>query len=293
VASPFAFVNGRFVPESEAVVSVLDRSFLYGDGVFETLYAQNGKPFRLDAHLDRLWQGATLLNLRVPFSRAEINAAAQRVLALNLAAVALLRLTLSRGVGLRGYSPRGADQPTLIITQHPASPRPAVPTRWRLQTASFRLPAGDRLAAVKSCNKLAQILARAEAEAAGADEAILLNTDGYAVEAAAGNLFFIQAGVVGTPPVISGILPGVTRSVVLELCAAAGLPTREQAPLPAVLAQAEGVFVTLSTLGVVAAASLDGQPLAESPLTARLQADYWALVDRECGPGGDFPRLQT
>ena len=312
---PFAFINGRFVPESEAVVSVLDRSFLYGDGVFETLYAQAGKPFRLDAHLDRLWQGAALLNLRVPLSRAELAAAAQHLLELNPspcaktatrtgkmsrtghftrseepgshpAPVALLRLTLSRGVGLRGYSPRGADQPTLVITQHAATPPPVEPPRWRLHTASFRLPAGDRLAAIKSGNKLVQILARAEAEAAGADEAILLNTDGFAVEAAAGNLFYLQDGVVCTPPVASGVLPGVTRSVVLELCRAASLPTREAAPLPAELARAEGLFVTLSTLGIVPAASLDGQLLGDSPVTARLRAAYWDRVDRECGNRG-------
>lgn len=265
---------------------MLDRAFLYGDGIFETLFAQNGRPFRLAAHLDRLWQGAALLNLRVPFSRPEITAAAQRLLTLNPAPAALLRLTLSRGVGVRGYSPRGAEQPKLVMTQHDTAPRPAPGLRWRLHTASNRLPAGDRLTAIKSCNKLAQILARAEAEAAGADEAILLNTDGFAVEAAAGNFFYLQDGVVSTPPVASGILPGVTRAVVLELCRATGLPTCEVAPLPAALAQAAGVFVTLSTLGIVPAASLDGQPLADSPVTARLQAAYWDGVDRECGKPG-------
>jgi branched-chain amino acid aminotransferase len=194
----------------------------------------------------------------------------------------LLRITLSRGVGLRGYSPRGAERPTLVITQHDAQPRPAQPPGWHLRTASFRLPAGDRIAAIKSCNKLAQVLARAEAEAAGADEALLLNTKGRVVEAAAGNLFFVQDGVVCTPPVASGILPGVTRAVVLELCRAAGLAMREVAPTPARLARAAGVWLTLSTVGIVAAASLDGRTLAQSPLIARLHADYWNLVEREC-----------
>ena len=280
--SRFAFVDGRFVPEAEAVVSVLDRSFLYGDGVFETLYAQAGKPFQLSAHLDRLWQGAALLGMRVPLDRPALADAAGRLLAMNPAPVALLRLTLSRGVGVRGYSPRGADQPTLVITQHAAGDRPSPTLRWRLRTATFRLPAGDRIAAIKSCNKLAQVLARAEAEAVGADEAILLNSEGNAVEAAAGNLFFIRDAVVHTPPVVSGILPGVTRSVVMDLCSTLGIPAREVAPAPAALLEADGVFVTLSTLGVVPASRLDDHALADSPLVSRLRTAYWDRVDAEC-----------
>lgn len=281
----FAFLNGRIVPESEATVSVMDRAFLYGDGVFETLYALNGRPVRLEAHLDRLWQGADLLNVRVPFTRVEITKACEQVLrapAFGQPAAALLRLTLSRGVGARGYSPRGAEHPTLVITRHPATLPDEAPARWTLLTASFRLPAGDRIAAIKSCNKLAQVLARAEAEAAGADEALLLNTAGRVVEAAAGNLFFIENGAIRTPPLLSGILPGVTRAVVLELCRAAGVPVAEAAPSPEELARADGVFLTLSTQGIVAASSLDGQSLAAPPLIGRLHADYWRMVAREC-----------
>src|SRR5436189_4263471 len=112
----------------------------------------------------------------------------------------VLRVTLSRGVGIRGYSPKGADKPVLVMTLHQA-PRvdPEKPVQWRLTTASLRLPANDPLARFKTCNKLAQIMARAEAEAAETQEALLLNTDGMVVEAASSNLFWFKDGVVCTP----------------------------------------------------------------------------------------------
>ena len=132
---------------------------------------------------------------------------------------ALLRLTLSRGVGKRGYSPQGADHPTLVISLHPAPDADGQPPpAWRVITASSRLPANEALAEFKTCNKLPQILARAEADAAGADEALLLNTNGEVIEASSSNLFWIQNEAICTPSLPSGILAGVTRLVVLGLC---------------------------------------------------------------------------
>lgn len=273
------FLNGRFVPEAEAVVSVFDRSFLYGDGLFETLRVQGGRPVAWREHLERLERGAEFLRLRVPFTRDQLGEFAGQLIAMNQMPEAVLRLTLSRGRGPRGYSPRGADQPVLVMTLHPA---PVIdllhPLQWRLITASVRLPAGEALAQFKTCNKLPQILARAEADEAGADEALLLNTDGFLAEAASSNLFWIANGAVCTPPVEVGLLPGVTRGVVLGLCGELGLPIREISVRPEELRRAEGLFLTLSTLGVVEAVALDGAELARSPLVAAIRAAHEAKV---------------
>jgi len=193
------FIDGRFVAEIEAKVSVFDRSFLYGDGLFETLSVCRSVPFRWEAHMERLGQGAKFLGLSVPLSPSELRRQAEVLIARNRMPEALLRLTVSRGVGRRGYSPRGADCPCIVMTLHPAPARDSVPeVGWKLATASVRLPAGDALARFKTCSKLAQVMARAEAEAAGADEALLLSTEGFVVEAASANLFWVRSGVVET-----------------------------------------------------------------------------------------------
>lgn len=275
------FLNGQFVPEDRAVVSVFDRSFLYGDGLFETMLVCQGKPFRWTQHLERLHRGAEFLGLKLPFADDALGAFVAELISVNALSDGLMRLTLSRGVGIRGYSPKGADHPTLVMSLHPL-PSVKEPARgWRLLTSSRRLPAGESLAQYKTANKLAQILARAEADAVGADEALLLNTDGFVVEGASSNLFWVQAGVVCTPPMTCGVLAGVTRAVVLELCRELALPAQESTVTPEELCKAEGVFVTLSSFGVMPAVELDGVRLAQSPVVEKLHRAYCELLTRE------------
>ena len=276
------FLNGEFVPEDRAVVSVFDRSFLYGDGLFETMCIANGKPFRWAQHMERLRSGADFLGIKIPLGGQALEKFAAELIAKNQMPNALLRLTLSRGVGLRGYSPKGADKPTLVMTLHPAPEAAGIGSAgWKLITASFRLPAGETLSHFKTANKLAQVLARAEADAVGADESLLLNTDGFVVEGASSNLFWVQSGAVCTPPMTSGVLAGVTRATVIELCHELALPAREIAVTPEVLRQVEGVFLTLSSLGVMAAGELDGLPLRQSPLVEKLGHAYGELLKSE------------
>ncbi len=280
-------LNGQFLPAEEARVSIFDRGFLYGDGLFETLRLYGGRPFRWDQHVARLTAGAQWLRLSLPVPPPLLRAWARELIRRNQATDAVLRLTLTRGVAPPGYSlPDAAPQPCLAMSLHPA-PRlsAARPPRWRLVTSSLRLPPGDTLGRFKTCNKLPQILARAEAQAAGADEALLLNTTGEVVEAAASNVFWIHDNVVATPPLASGALAGVTRAVVRELCDELRLPVREQATRPDALRQAAGVFLTVSTWGLIEASALDGQALGRSPLVARLRSAYRAAVARECGKG--------
>src|SRR5262245_53576168 len=161
------FLNGRFLAEDAALVSVFDRGFLYGDGLFETLRVARGRPFLWQAHMDRFTRGAEVLQIRPPLTVLELQKAADRLIALNALPNSILRITLTRGPGPRGYSPKGADSPTLAIALHAAPGQSArKPPGVRLITASHRVAADDPLANVKSCNKLPHILARAEADAA-------------------------------------------------------------------------------------------------------------------------------
>ena len=273
------FLNGQFVPEEQATVSVFDRSFLYGDGLFETMRVTKGKPFRWWEHMERLRKGGDFLGIKIPFACKSLEKHAAELIAKNQMPDALLRLTVSRGVGLRGYSPKGADKPIVVMMLHPFPGAPsAVPAHWKLVTASFRLPAGEKLAHFKTANKLAQIMARAEADAAGADEAVLCNTDGFVVEGASSNLFWVEDDTICTPSLASGILAGVTRAVTLELCQKLGLASAERQSTPENLRRVQGVFVTLSSFGVVAAATLDGVTLSHSPLVDKLSAAYAELL---------------
>ncbi len=278
------FLNGQILPEERATVPVTDRGFLYGDGLFETVLVANGKPFRWPQHLQRLRKGAAFLGIGLKASDAELSAALAELLRLDAFTEAIARITLTRGPGPRGYSPKGADHPTLVIACHPlpgVSAAGALP-RWKLITASFRVAAGDPLSNLKTSNKLLNVLARAEAEARGADEALLLNTDGHIVEAASANVFWIDHGTVCTPPLDEGALEGVTRGLVLEICRGLGLPTDFRRVPPAALNAADAVFLTLSTLGLIEIVELDGQSVSRSDLVRRLAESFRLQILVEC-----------
>ena len=279
---PFVMLNGRLVHESQATVSVFDRAFLYGDGLFETMVVWDGRPFRWEMHWDRLQRGMELLCLTLPFSKEEVVAQVARVVEVNQARHAVLRLHVSRGVGARGYTPPVAGQPVLVLSTHPLEPvAPGQPMSWRLHMATLKLPPAQALSGLKTSSKLWHVAARLEARAHGADEALLLSADGHLAEAAAGNLFWWAEGVLHTPPLSTGALPGITRQIIFELARRWRWPCQETLAKPDILRQAEAVFLTTSTLGVIEAVALEGQPLGRSSLTAQCHAGYWALVARE------------
>jgi branched-subunit amino acid aminotransferase/4-amino-4-deoxychorismate lyase len=269
------FLNGKFVPEAEAVVPLNDRGFLLGDGLFETLRVANGKTFRFAQHLERLARGAEFLKIQLPFTPRELQKFAGQLIAQNELSEAALRVTLTRGAGARGYSPKNSGAPTLALTLHPLPPQnPDEPEQWSLMTSSFRIPAGDALASFKTTSKVLNVLARAEAEEKGADEALLLNTNGEVAETAGGNLFWVYQDQVCTVPTGRGVLPGITRAVV-------GLATNKRIVKPEQLRNAEGIFVTQSALGIIPVAAFDGQPVAPSPLVDQLAAAYHEMLVRE------------
>lgn len=279
----FVFLNGKFVPEEKAVISAFDRGFLYGDGLFETIRVVNGRPFRWREHLERLQQGADFLKIKLPFTHRHLWTVADKLIAKNKMPNAFLRLALSRGVGSPGYSPKNARKPTFVMSLRPA-PKISFksPPQWKLITSTFRLPARDLLARFKTSNKLTQVLARAEADAAGADEALLVNTDGFVVEGTSSNLFWFKRGVIYTPPLAAGILLGVTRAVVFEIASQLKIPIREKNIRLKVLSRTDGVFLSLTSLGIIEARSLDGKTVRKSPLTAQIARAYTEILMNGC-----------
>jgi len=276
------FLNGIFLPEADAVVSLNDRGFLLGDGLFETTRVAQGRPFRLAQHLERLTRGADFLKIKPPFSPKEIHRFATELIEKNGLADGVLRVTLTRGPGTRGYSANGANRPTLALTLHTLPPQSAdEPVQWSLITSSFRIPASDALAAFKSTSKILNVLARGEAESKGADEALLLNTNGEVAGTAGGNLFWVYHDKICTVPTGRGVLPGITRAVVLEICQALGLETTKRVIKPEMLRNAEGIFVTQSALGIVPVVSFDGFPVAPSPLVDQIGTAYNTMLTRE------------
>jgi branched-chain amino acid aminotransferase len=271
--SVLVFLNGKFVPEEQAVISVFDRGFLYGDGLFETIRIFNGKPFRWRDHIERLQAGAEFLKMKVPFSPRRLRTCADELIARNKMPDSLMRISLSRGVGEAGYSPRNAHGPTFLMSLRPA-PKAKNPRQWKLITSSVRIAANDLLARFKTSNKLLQILARAEADQAGADEALLLNTDGVVAEGTSSNVFWVKRSAIYTPPLFAGILPGITRAVVFEIAAQLKIPIHGKVIRPKDLGRVDGIFLSLSSWGIVEVGALDGKKSQMSDVTGKVRAAY-------------------
>lgn len=281
------YLNGRFVPAEQASVSVFDRGFLYGDGLFESVRVYAGRPFLWESHVQRLVQGAAALHIVLPTDPEGLRATVFELLRVNHVSDAIVRISISRGPGPRGYSIRGANSPTLVITCHPAAPIDGLSaTAWRLHTSRHRVPARDPVAAFKTTNKLTHILARAEAEAAGADEALLLNTDGHLAETSAANIFWLRDQAAYTPHLDAGGLAGVTRSFVLALLRASGWETQEVLTQPNALVEATCIFLTVSTLGIVEITHLDQRPVARDPRLAAIRDAYRKAIKAQVQSAG-------
>lgn len=287
------YLNGEFVPEAQARVSVFDRAFLYGDSLFETMRVCNGRIFRWNQHLDRFTRSVEALQFCNPVPPADLRRAARQLLEVNAFTDGVLRLTLTRGVGPRGYSPRDARSPTLVMSLHEAPLTTDEAPHWRMITSSMRLVPADRLAAHKTGSKLFQITARLEAEAAGADEALLLNTNGEVAEGAGGNVFWVRGPVIYTSPTAVGVLPGITRAVILEICAAHNFIVKKRLTKVEMVKTSEAMFLTNCARGIVEVAMLDDHPFPGNELVGRLRRLYTEVVHKECGLGVPTPMPAT
>jgi branched-chain amino acid aminotransferase len=273
------FLNGKFVSEGKAVVSVFDRGFLFGDGLFEAMLVRRGEIFRWERHIERLQRGMDFLKLTVPYSWNELFRFSMELIQRNRMPECLLRVNISRGITARGYSPKNAIRPAVVLTLHPA---PVLddkrPPRWRIVTSSFHLPANDPLTHFKTTNKLPEVMARAEADAVGAQDALLLNPRGFIAEGTSCNVFWVRNNIVCTTPLPSGALPGITRAAIAELCVKMKIPFREKNAKPADLHRAQGVFLTNTSMGVVEVEWLDERKLRRSPLVRKLWSAYRDLL---------------
>ncbi len=272
------WLNGRLVSEADAQISVLDRGFTLGDGLFETMRAYGRRVFRLTDHLDRLTRSASRIGLPLPEG---LFLAVTETLEANRLDEAAVRLMVSRGPSPPGLLPSPEPTPTCVITARPA---PQPPVTLRAATASGRLNEHAPTAGLKRLGYLDSIVAVMEAQAAGHDDALLHDTAGHVAEATASNIFVLAEGILRTPPTSCGILAGITRAAVLEIASALDAPATEESIDPDTLSTAEEAFLTSSLREVVPLTAVDGRSIGRGmpgPLTRKIQQSYADLVRRE------------
>lgn len=268
-------LNGRLLPIEEACVPVLDRGFIFGDGIYEVVPVYGGRPFRLEEHLDRLERSLSAVRIDNPLTRPQWRALFTDLIERNPGDDRSVYLQITRGVAKRDHAfPKGV-RPTVFAMVTPiAPPDPAlaergVPAITRLDTRWARCD-------IKAITLLANVLARQEAIDAGAAESIFLR-DGLAVEGSASNLFAVSSGRIATPPKDNTLLPGITRDVVVELARANGMPVEERAIPEAELRAADELWVTSSTKEIVPVTALDGRPVGDGrvgPVWRHMNALY-------------------
>lgn len=284
------YVNGTFVPKEDAKVSVYDHGYLYGDGVFEGLRVYNGHIFRLEAHLDRLFDSARYLMLEIPLSREALVEAILETVRRNGLRDAYIRPVISRGVGDLGLDPRKCKTPTVVIIVDTIQlyPKEAYERGLRAITATTRKVRPDALSPqAKTLNYLNNILARIEANLAGVDEAIMLTSDGYVSECSADNLFVVHGGEVWTPPAYLGILKGITRDTVMGLARQLGIAMQERVFTLHDIYTADECFLSGTGAEVGPVVEVDGRRIAAGvpgPISQRLIRAFRELVQREGTP---------
>jgi len=280
------WVNGVLVAPGTAVLAADDRGFTLGDGLFETMRAYGGRVFRLRAHLERLRSSADRLGIPIP---PDLEDAVRATLAASGLDSAAVRLTVSRGPG-EGLAPPEPARPTVVVTARPYAPA----ERWyaaglRAVFARGRLNEHALTAGIKRLGYLDQVAAQAEARAVGADEALFLDTEGHLAEGAASNVFLVVDGALWTPPLSCGVLPGITRGVVIELANAAGILVREEPVPPDALHAADEAFLTSSLRELVPVVAIGDSPIGRGqpgPLTLHLLDLYRGRVHAELESGG-------
>ncbi|MBI4745676.1 MAG: aminotransferase class IV [Deltaproteobacteria bacterium] len=260
----YVCVNGEIVPKDKALVSVLDRGFLYGDGVFETVRIYNGIPFMLDEHTERLIAG--LKTLRFQKLPAGIKIHASKVIEANKISNGILRIAVTRGEVVAGIDPLPCKEPTVVIAAKEGIPYPEelYLKGFRAVVANIKKDRNSPLCRVKSANFLTHILAKGEALDASADEALMLNYEGFLTEATVSNLFLLKGNTLLTPSVESGILPGITRQVVIELTGQMGLEVKQREIRQEELYSADEAFLTNSLMEVMPLVEVDKRPVGNS-----------------------------
>ena len=262
---PKVYINGKLYPKEEAKVSVFDHGLLYGDGVFEGIRCYNGNIFKLEEHVDRLYDSAEAISLQIQLTRDQLKDAVVSTLKANNLKDSYIRLVVTRGVGKLGLDPFNCESSQLIIitdTIQLYSKELYENGLDAIIVQTIRNHSNALNPTIKSMNYLNNILAKIECLNAGAAEGIMLNTDGYVAECTGDNIFIVKDNEIITPPVSAGILIGITRNVVIELAKETGVTVKEEQMTQDDLFNADECFLTGTAAEIIAVASIDGRKIA-------------------------------
>ncbi len=274
------YLDGRFADRDQALVSVFDHGFLYGDGVYETMRAYGGKLFLLKKHLARLKRSANAISLKLPLPIEKIGEALNESLDINKLRDAYVRLHISRGPGEIGLDPALCAAPTMVIVAKPFHDYPSQYYERGIKAVIVKTRRNHPLAldpAIKGTNFLNNILAKIETVKAGAYEGIMLNWKGYIAEGTISNIGMIKKGVLYTPSLDTGILEGVTRDLVLRLARRIKIPVREVLLPPKSLLAADECFITNTTMEIMPVTIINKRPVGNGrpgPVTSLLRQAY-------------------
>ena len=278
------YIDGKWTPKSKASVSVFDHGFLYGDGVFEGIRSYGSLVFKLNEHIDRLYESAHTLMLTVPLSKEEMRDAIVKTLKLNKLKDSYLRVIVSRGVGDLGLDPRKCPKATVIIITDMIKLYPQSLYNKGLEIVSVattrNLPEALN-PQIKSLNYLNNILAKIEAINAGYEEALMLSAQGYVSECTGENIFVIKDDTLLTPPAYVGILRGITRGAVMNLAVHAGLRVREEVLTRHDVYNADEVFLTGTAAEIVPIVKVDNRVIGKGKpglITAQLRKEFQSLT---------------
>ncbi|GIM47189.1 branched chain amino acid aminotransferase [Collibacillus ludicampi] len=278
------YMNGDFVTREQATVSVFDHGYLYGDGIFEGIRAYDGCVFKLKEHLVRLYESAKSIMLHIPLSIEEMENAVVETLKRNHLQSAYIRLVVSRGAGDLGLDPNLCHEANVIIIAERLKLFPAELYEKGLKVvtvATRRNPADTLNPKIKSLNYLNSILARLEAEQAGASEALILNHEGYVCEGSGDNVFIVKNGTVITPPTYLGALEGITRNTIIEICHHLGIPCEEKPFTRHDVYVADEVFLTGTAAEVIPVIEVDRRVIGQGVpggMTKRLTEEFRKLT---------------
>jgi branched-chain amino acid aminotransferase len=276
----FASVNGVVTDAAEARVSVLDNGFTFGDAVYETLRTYGRRPFHLDRHLARLRRSAARLRIGLDLGDEEMVRRLDALLERSQHPESYIRLIVSRGVGDISYHFDRVQGPTVVMVTKPFQPFPETLYRDGIAVILSSVQRNHPRAldpAIKSCNLLNSVLAVQEAQDKGALEPIMLNAAGDVAEGASSNVFLVKGGVLVTPTLDAGILPGVTREILIERASALDIAVRETTVRVPELLDADEAFITSSLKELAPIRTIDGRPVGDGrpgPVTLRLLADF-------------------
>lgn len=279
------YLNGEYLPENQAKVSVFDHGLLYGDGVFEGIRAYHNRVFRLEEHLVRLYESAKSINLQIPISIEEMQEVVLETLRRNNLRDAYIRLVVTRGVGDLGLDPNKCTGATIfcIAATIKLYPEEFYQNGLKLVTVPTRRNYDESLSPrIKSLNYLNNILAKMECSLSGSPEAIMINSQGYVSEATGDNIFLVKNGELITPSKNAGILEGVTRNTVLRIAREKGITTREELFHRHDIYIADEVFLTGTAAELIPVANVDGRVIGNGkpgPVFAELLKEFRVLTE--------------